>query len=152
MAKITKEVAELLFDTNKILIGETDGITLKDARLLTSKQAVKKTMDFLIGAKIMDWNCYCFENFGENPNPFTVTYLNKKGFFTACTYYNQELKERKEMEMEEKIKEIQQELDKRNEIEEKAISLMGQLKFDEANKLLSTLNESDNLLKNFLDE
>lgn len=152
MAKITKEVAELLFDSNKILIGESDVITLKDARLLTSKQAVEKTMDFLIGSKIMDWNCYCFENFGENPNPFTITYLNKRGFLTVCTYYNQELKERKEKEMEEKIKEVQKELNKRKEIEEKAINLMAELKFDEANKLLNTLNESDNLLKNFLDE
>ena len=52
----------------------------------------------------------------------------------------------------EKIKEVQKELNKRKEIEEKAINLMAELKFDEANKLLNTLNESDNFLKNFLDE
>lgn len=52
--------------------------------------------------------------------------------------------------MEKEIKQMQEELNKRTEIEEKAIKLMGELKFSEANELLNTLNESDKVLKKIL--
>lgn len=52
--------------------------------------------------------------------------------------------------MENEIKKMQKELSKRTEIEEKAIKLIGELKFAEANKLLDTLNESDKVLKKML--
>lgn len=50
----------------------------------------------------------------------------------------------------EELKKMQKELDERTKIEEKALKLMSELKFDEANDLLNTLNESDKVLKKIL--
>lgn len=50
----------------------------------------------------------------------------------------------------EELKKMQQELNKRTLVEEKALNLMAELKFDEANELLNTLNESDKFLKKML--
>ena len=50
----------------------------------------------------------------------------------------------------EELKKMQKELDKRTQVEEKALKLMGELKFAEANELLNTLKESDKVLKKML--
>ena len=50
----------------------------------------------------------------------------------------------------EELKKMQKELNERTKIEEKAVKLMGELKFAEANELLNTLNESDKVLKKML--
>ncbi len=50
----------------------------------------------------------------------------------------------------EELKKMQKELDERTKIEEKALKLMSELKFDEANNLLDTLKESDKVLKKLL--
>ena len=52
--------------------------------------------------------------------------------------------------MENEIKKMQEEVNKRTLVEEKALNLMAELKFTEANELLNTLNESDKVLKKML--